>query len=288
MPTFSSSTIPAYAGKWLIWSGAFELALAIGFAVAGVAVPAARFGFFLTAFILGLTGVAVATWGRRFAARAAEAERIDATGIPGRATVVGLTQTGMFLNENPQVEMDLRVEVSGRPAFQAQRKEFVPLILLNRLSVGAQLPVKVDPADPSKVVIDWDASPGPSGGPPNESLTEVREAVQASGLQAAQPFASAEQGSYTIEQLRAHLRVSGLAGLATIEELEDSGRMVGDERLFSMEVTVDVPGRPPHRSPRSAALVPLQAVGKVAVGVKIPVRVDPENPDVVMFEWDKA
>ena len=46
--------------------------------------------------------------------------------------------------------MDLLVSIPGRAPYQARRKEFVPLILLGRLSSGPPLPVKVDPADPQR------------------------------------------------------------------------------------------------------------------------------------------
>ena len=48
------------------------------------------------------------------------------------------------------------------------------------------------------------------------------------------------------------------------------------------------PGQPPVKSPRSAAMVPLTAAGKVFTGVTVPVKVAPDNPDVVMFEWEKV
>jgi hypothetical protein len=34
-------------------------------------------------------------------------------------------------------------------------------------------------------------------------------------------------------------------------------------------------------------MVPLEKVGRVAVGVALPVRVAPDNRDMLMFEWDR-
>lgn len=323
MPTFTSSTFGKYLRTWLIGVGIFEMLLAAAFVAAAVLVPLVRVGFFLTAGFLGLTGIVLIVFGIMAGRRAAQADRIDATGIAGQATVVGLTQTGMRMNDNPQVEMDLLVDVPGRTPYRATRKEFVPLILLGRLSSGTPLPVKVDAADPSNVIIDWDSpvsvgfgSPAPSGfgslgssvfgspapapfgmtgAPPgsapvtasDETLNQVLEALRSSGLQAATPIGSAEQGQYGIEQLRDHLRVYGIPGTATINQLEDSGRTVGDERMFTMQVTVQVAGRAPHQGAPSVAMVPLSAASKVAVGKTIPVRVAVDNPGLVMFEWEK-
>jgi hypothetical protein len=321
VPVFTSATFGNYTKKWLIATGVFELLLAGGFLVGGFFLPEAAVGLWLTAAILGLTGLLLVLFGLRVGARAAEAERVDAIGLPGVGTVTKLTQTGMYLNENPQVEMELSVQVPGRAPYTATRKQFVPLILLSQIAPGSSLPVKVDPADPSNVIIDWDAGAGPApaaatsqawgsgtaggwGGagpwaagaapaPPttgavDEKLAQVQQALQASGLQAATPFGSPQQGQYSIEQLRQHVRATGLSGTATINQLQDSGQVVGDERMFVMQVTVNVPGRPPHQGPASVAMVPLHAAGKVAVGKSIPVKVAADNPSLVLFEWEKV
>lgn len=325
MPTFTSSTMGSYLKKWLMITGIFEVALAGVFAAIGLLNDDIQGGFLVTAAILGVVGVGLIVWGLRAGARAAEARRIDETGIAGTATVVGLTQTGMFVNENPQVEMTLLVQVPGRAPYEATRKEIVPLILLGRLSSGTPLPVKVDRADPSNVIVDWDAPapsgisfaapPAPAGSAPastlgtvpraaagaaiggvpagtaggvqDETLAQVQQALAASGMEAAAPYATAEQGGYTIEQLRQFVRANGVAGTAVINRVVDSGKTVGDERLMTMEVTVQVPGRSPHTSGPAVSMVPMSAFPKVAVGRSIPVMVAADNPNVVVFEWDK-
>jgi hypothetical protein len=304
VPRFTSSTIGSYTGKWLLITAVFEVALASFFVALGLFNSEARFGMVLTAGILGLVAVILGGIGLRIRRRAAEVQRLIATGLPGTATVTGLTQTGMFLNENPQVEMELMVQLPGRPPYAAKRKEFVPLILLNRVSTGAVLAVKVDPADPNDVVIDWEApAPAPSEtaqgwwgvpapapaavGAGTETLQEVQTALAGSGLQSERPFSEPGQGGYTVEQLRAHLRANGLSGTATIDRLEDTGKDVGTDHLFIMQTTTTVPGYPPHKGEPSAAMVPKEKVGRVYVGATLPVKVAPDNFDAVMFEWDK-
>jgi hypothetical protein len=301
----------------------FELLLTAGFVFGATQVPAAAFGFILTAIILGITGLVLIVAGWRSGASSDEADRITSTGIAGTATVTGLTQTGMSLNDQPQVEIELLVQLPGRPSYTAKHKEFVPLILLGRLSSGAPLPVRVDPADPQKVVVDWSygqpsAAPGaPMGGAPvagapvpnvvsparpagstlhvpnmlagasPETLAQVKAALDATTMGVASPFASADQGGYTVEQLRAEVRAKGIPGTARIDQLIDTGATIGDERLFTMAATVEVPGRAPQQQPLSAAMIPLSAAGKVAVGMTVPVKVHPDNPGLVMFEWDR-
>src|SRR5438128_409492 len=123
MPTFTSSTFGKYTRKWLVGTGVFELLLAGVFVVFAVASKTVRGGFILTGAILGVVGVGLIWFGLRSGAKADEAERIEATGVAGQATIVGLTQTGMFLNDNPQVGIDLMVTIPGRQPYPAHLKQ---------------------------------------------------------------------------------------------------------------------------------------------------------------------
>jgi hypothetical protein len=306
---FSGSTYGHHVKRWLIGIGFLELVLAGIFVVAGLAIPFGE-GLVLTAIILGVTGVILVLVGLRVGGSAAKTDRILASGITGTAAITGLRQTGMYLNEQPQVEMDLLVQLPGRAPYPAKRKEFVPLLLLSRLTSGMPLTVKVDPADPASLVIDWQAPAGmgaapatggvmapaaPASGfaPPtpgssmDESLSQVQAALASSGMPAATPFASPDQGDYTVEQLRAYLRQNGIQASAVIDKLADTGQTVGDERLFTMQVTLEMPGQAPRQLAPSAAMVPLTVADRVRLGMRVPVRVAADNPNMLMFEWDK-
>ena len=292
--TFTGSTFSRYAARWLIGIGIFEFVLAMVFAAVAVTNPVVAFGFWLTAAILGVTGVILVAIGLRVRRSADNADRILRTGIDGTATITALTQTGVSMNDNPQVEIGLSVRLPGKEPYAASRREFVPLILLARLTPGASLPVTVDPNDPQQVMIDWSGSStqsaavaGPAGAGVDETLADVHLALAESGLPAAAPFSAAGQAGYTIDQLREVVRSVGIAGTATIDKLADTGETVGDERLFTMQVTLHVPGRPDKALQPSAAMVPLAAVPKVVLGATVPVKVHPENDGLVLFEWDR-
>jgi hypothetical protein len=288
--TFTGSTFSRYAARWLIAIGAFELVLAVAFGVGALTIPFVGFGFWLTAAILGITGGVLVVIGLKVRRGAEHSDRILATGLDATATITGLTQTGVSMNDNPQVEIALSVQVPGKAAYPATRREFVPLILLARLTPGASLPVTVDPADPQAVIIDWSGGTSqamPAGAGVDETLADVHLALAESGLPAAAPFAAAGQAGYTIDQLREVVRSVGIAGTATIDKLADTGETVGDERLFTMQVTLHVPGRPDKALEPSAAMVPLAAVPRVVLGATVPVKVHPENDGLVLFEWER-
>jgi hypothetical protein len=77
------------------------------------------------------------------------------TGTPGRATINNFTDTGTLVNYNPQVVLDLEVAVEGKDPYAAQLTTSVPQIYPSKLTPGGNLGVRVDPADPSSMAIDW-------------------------------------------------------------------------------------------------------------------------------------
>ena len=103
----------------------------------------------------------------------------------------------------------------------------------------------------------------------------------------AAPFAMAEQANFTVEQLRNYLRSSGLEASATVDTLEDTGRIQGDERVYAMEMTLNIPGQAPKKLPKSVAMVPITQSFKLKQGMTVPVRYAAQNPDLLMVEWDR-
>lgn len=95
--------------------------------------------------------------------RADRVARLRATGIPGTAQILELTQTGTYVNNQPMVKLRLRVEAPGVATFEDERREIVPLVSLGMLSSGGTLPVYIEPADHSRYVIDWGAGLGGAG-----------------------------------------------------------------------------------------------------------------------------
>jgi hypothetical protein len=80
---------------------------------------------------------------------ASEARRVDAT-----ATVQSAQQTGMMVNMNQGVQVNLLVMVNGIPT-PVTTMLMVPYLNLARLQPGAQLSVSIDPTVPESVRIDW-------------------------------------------------------------------------------------------------------------------------------------
>jgi Short C-terminal domain len=100
--------------------------------------------------------------------RADRAESLRTAGAPGTAQILEMTQTGVYINENPQVKMRLRIDAQGIPPYEIEKRATVPLIALGMLGSGRPLTVYVDRADHENVFIDWSgggAAVGAGGAP---------------------------------------------------------------------------------------------------------------------------
>ncbi len=111
---------------------------------------------------LGASFIALGGWMRK---SAASHDRILATGRAGTARIISATQPGNAqVNNQPLIKLQLEVHVDGMPPYQvALRTTISPLMLSQvRIAPGTELPVKVDPAKPSSIVIDWNGAATPS------------------------------------------------------------------------------------------------------------------------------
>lgn len=82
-------------------------------------------------------------------------KQLLAQGLAGRAEIVSVAQTGMYVNEQPQVRMQLNVTVPGRMPYSVSHSEVVPLLALGMITPGHVLPVAVDPTNQNRLAIDW-------------------------------------------------------------------------------------------------------------------------------------
>ncbi len=190
--SFSGSSYGRYTRIWLIITGAILLAVGGGMALTLGSIPFVGGPMLLTGGILALVGISLIVIGLIVGQRAAATDQLLQAGIPGTASITGLTQTGMYFNENPQVRMQLLVDVPGHPPYGASHTEIVPLILLGRLTSGAPLAIRVDRTDPSRLAIDWSttgfaASPMMPAGAP--AMTTQMPSMGAQPMVPTQPIA---------------------------------------------------------------------------------------------------
>ncbi len=80
-------------------------------------------------------------------------KQVMRTGVEATATIIRTWDTGVRLNDEPQLGILLQVQPPGGASFQTELKTIVPLTQLAAFQPGAQLQIKYDPAEPSHVAI---------------------------------------------------------------------------------------------------------------------------------------
>jgi len=106
-------------------------------------------GLMFLSLVLGLIAAA-----RSSSAKRAEAGRIWAGGIPGRAKVVDISTKGGRVNDNPTIDFELDVTPEGQSSYRAQVSVLVSQLAIPRIQPGCEIEVRIDPQDRSKVVVD--------------------------------------------------------------------------------------------------------------------------------------
>jgi len=101
-------------------------------------------------FSVGITVVAIVLIRRMVAPNRAVLEG----GTPGEAKILKVWQTGTYINNQPQVGLHLEVTIPGRSPYETEIKMVIPMINIPQFQPGAVFPVKVDPNNPNKVVLD--------------------------------------------------------------------------------------------------------------------------------------
>jgi hypothetical protein len=76
------------------------------------------------------------------------------SGTPAQATIQNVWQTGTYVNNNPQIGMQLEVRPPTGVPYTAQVNAIIPLVNIPQFQPGAVVPVKIHPTDPSKVALD--------------------------------------------------------------------------------------------------------------------------------------
>ncbi len=75
-------------------------------------------------------------------------------GMPARAKILSVRQTGVMLNNQPQVEFQLDVHPASGMPYQAQTRAIISLINIPQFQPGMEVAVKIHPTDQTRVVLN--------------------------------------------------------------------------------------------------------------------------------------
>lgn len=149
-------------GKFFALLGLWLLALALIPAVGENTIdlePRLKVGYGIAGALNLLVGLVIQWDPTRFL----QHQRVrEGVGVKGRARIVRANNTGVYINESPQIEIDLRIEVEGREPYDASDKIVMQQAKLALLVPGSSVGVTVDTVDPTVFHLDWDDWRAPS------------------------------------------------------------------------------------------------------------------------------
>lgn len=86
------------------------------------------------------------------------AARLAVSGTPAVGQVNAARDTGALVNMQPVMEIDFLILPEAWPPYPVSVRQIVPMAQIGRLAPGTRLSVKIDPADPNAVWVDWAAA----------------------------------------------------------------------------------------------------------------------------------
>ncbi len=150
------------AGIWIgIIGGIVGLLVGVGAVVS----TGGSMGIYMGMGMLALFGGMFYLFYRLFFKPMINASRLQKTGLPGKARILEVKDTGITINNNPQVKLTLEVKNNFGQKYTTQCRVLVSRINPNAYMPGMELPVKIDPKNEMNVVIDF------SGG--NQSASTI-------------------------------------------------------------------------------------------------------------------
>lgn len=97
-----------------------------------------------------------------------ETKRIMATGKPATAVIQQIGESSMggvvTINDQPFLNLQLEVHDGSQSPYPVTLDTIIPRAAVPQFQPGANIPIKIDPNDPQKVVIDWQRGTTPSSG----------------------------------------------------------------------------------------------------------------------------
>jgi hypothetical protein len=128
----------------------------LGFTVGIIAVltTAGEFGIYIAAGMLLVFGGMFFLFYKLLFAPILLTSRLQKIGTPGKALIKEVHDTGVTINNNPQVKLVLEVKNNFGEIYNTTIRTLVSRLNPGMFQPGMTVPVKIDPKDDNKVIID--------------------------------------------------------------------------------------------------------------------------------------
>ncbi len=243
------------AGIWIgIIGGIIGLLVGVGSVVA----TGGQSGIYIGMGMLVLFGGMFYLFYRIFFKPMFNANRLQKTGLPGKATILEVKDTGVTINNNPQIKLVLEVKNNFGQKYTTQCRVLVSRINPNAYMPGMEVPVKIDPKNEQNVVLDFS---GTARASTNSSLSQPNEAALKTELEQMQKDNEA-------------LGLSGRPARAIIKKYTWLGAYVNGKNPY-VELELEVlPENSSSFSGKAKAVIAEASVPKYQPGQEIYVKYD--------------
>jgi len=209
-------------------------------------------GFVIVMSILPFKGAFGSFFGTK------ESKRIQAFGREATATVqaIGENSEGgiVTINDQPLLNLQLEVHDGNVPPYPVSLDTVIPRAAVPQFQPGAVIPIKIDPENPDKIIIDWRR--GSSG-----------EAPEAPSV-----------GNTWSEADRQLVEREGIDGTAKYLSLEDTGRSKDFNPVVRATIEVSPKGGETYTFEKDVPL-PTNIIGVIRskIGKSFPARIHPND-----------
>ncbi len=159
------------AGVWIgIVGGIIGLLVGVGAVVA----TAGKEGIIIGAGMLIIFGAMFYLFYRLFFKPILTTNRLQKTGISARAIILEVNDTGVTVNNSPQIKLKLEVKNSFGQKYTTQLRTLVSRLNPGAFRPGMEMAVKVDPKNEMNVVIDYTGQSAATVSQPNEAALQAQ------------------------------------------------------------------------------------------------------------------
>jgi hypothetical protein len=253
------------AGMWIGLAGGL-----IGVIVAIVSVLAVggSSGIYIAAGIVVVFGGMFFLFYKLFFAQMILASRLQKTGIPGKALIKEVHDTGVTINNSPQIKLIVEVKNSFGQVYTATMRTLISRLQPQLYQAGMTIPVLIDPKDENNMVIDY------SGGQQKTSAANFSNAN----------VAALKDQMMQDQQAGDLVRLTGKAARAIVKKYTWLGINVNGNNPYA-ELAIEVlPDDGPAFEAKVKGAISEQSVAKYQPGQDIFVKYDPSDQTRVAID----
>lgn len=250
----------------------------IGILVALIAVIATKsyFGIVVIVLVVGIMGTVF--WKVLFGPMMLS-NRLAKNGYATNARVVQVSDTGVTVNNAPQVKLLLEVTPPNGTTYLVETKQLISRLQTSMFQPGMMVPVLIDLNDKNSIVLNYEGV-NPGGGQANSPSSGSVPVGPWAGMSQADAERKLVDNDAVVKELLKY----GTSSKAIVTKYTWLGIYVnGQNPAVELEVQV-TPSNIPAFSAKTIGVIMEQSVPKFQPGEEIYVKYDPNMPSKVTIE----